>query len=117
MSDEHNKENAMPDQRTKKRVARTHLDAIEAKCGPVYGVPLLDTMPLGKGGMLQQMATRDDLKHVARYNERVVSAYEVLTEHYREKCKEVENLRGLIANVIGGNWSVTELQESMGGAK
>ncbi len=34
--------------------------------GPVYGVPLIDTLPLGSGGMKQQMPSRDDLEFVRK---------------------------------------------------
>lgn len=52
--------------------------------GPIYGVSLIDTLPIGNTGMLQQMATREDLERVkARaYTYRVAAAYEVLLWHY-----------------------------------
>ena len=49
--------------------------------GPAYGVPLIDTLPIG-GGMKQQMASRADLDQVMRVCPRVVCAYEVLLNHY-----------------------------------
>jgi len=50
--------------------------------GPVYGVPLIKTMPLGSGTMQQQMPTRQDLQDVRQRSERVVAGYEVLLSHY-----------------------------------
>jgi len=50
--------------------------------GPVYGVPLIKTMPLGSGPMQQQMPTRRDLHYVKQWSERVVAGYEVLLAHY-----------------------------------
>lgn len=46
--------------------------------GPVYGVPLIDTLPLGTGGMLQQMPSQSNLHQCRKLNERVVAGYEVL---------------------------------------
>lgn len=51
--------------------------------GPIYGVSLFDSMPLGTGGMLQQMASERDLKdiiHKSSSGTRVAAAYEVLTD-------------------------------------
>lgn len=56
--------------------------------GPVYGVPLIDTLPLGTGAMLQQMPSRADLEQVRIRNERVAAGYEVLLAHFRE-CQEI----------------------------
>lgn len=52
--------------------------------GPIYGVELLDSLPLD-GGMLQQLPSRDDLESIRdlRNGERIVAGYEVLLEHYR----------------------------------
>lgn len=82
--------------------------------GPIYGARLLDTLPLGKGGMLQQMPSRADLIKVLRINERTVAGFEVLTEHYREQCNTVSSLRSVIERVIAGEWSITEMQEVIG---
>lgn len=54
----------------------------EPNVGPIYGVELIDTLPLGKGGMLQAMPNRDDLREIAGHHERVVAGYEVLLAHY-----------------------------------
>ena len=83
--------------------------------GPVYGVELIDTLPLGQGGMLQAMPSRDDLRQVQRFNERTVAGYEVLLAHYRAQQDEVARLKAVIRTVIvGGCWSPTSLQESIG---
>lgn len=60
----------------------------EQETGPVYGVPLIDTLPLGTGAMCQQMPSRADLEQVRKRNERVVAGYEVLLVHFRE-CQEI----------------------------
>lgn len=104
----------MVDQATKRRATQTHMDAISEQSGPVYGVRLLETLPLGKGGMLQAMPSKSDLKQVQRINARTVAGFEVLTEHYREQCNEVARLKDLIRQVIAGKWSLTALQESIG---
>lgn len=82
--------------------------------GPIYGVELLETLPLGTGVMLQAMPSRDDLKQVMRINQRTVAGFEVLTDHYRHQCEEVVRLTGLIRNVIAGKWCLTDLQEAIG---
>lgn len=60
--------------------------------GPVYGVALIDTLPLGEtGGMCQAMPNREDLEHVAKRNTRVAAGYEILLGHYitlRDKLTE-----------------------------
>jgi len=61
--------------------------------GPIYGVPLIDTLPLGlNGGMLQQMPSRADLSDVRQVCERVAAGYEVLLSHYRAKSFRVAEL-------------------------
>jgi hypothetical protein len=56
--------------------------------GPVYGVELIDSLPLG--GMTQQMPSRDDLEGVKDYRQgqRVVAGYEVLLAHYKSILKD-----------------------------
>lgn len=61
--------------------------------GPVYGVPLIDTLPFGSGGMKQQMPSRDDLEFVRKRNARVAAGYEVLLAHYREAIEVVKLAR------------------------
>ncbi len=48
--------------------------------GPLYGVQLLETLPIS-GGFLQQMPTRGDLDAVRKFP-RVQAGYEVLLAHY-----------------------------------
>lgn len=50
--------------------------------GPIYNVQLIDTLPLGTGGMLQQMPDRKDLEKVLHISQRTVAGYEVLLSHY-----------------------------------
>ena len=61
--------------------------------GPVYGVQLIESLPLGRGGMTQVMPTRRDLLRVQPVSERTVAGYEVLLSHYQQKCIECERLR------------------------
>lgn len=61
--------------------------------GPIYGVPLIDTLPLSEGGMLQQMPSRRDLvwcQDAMAY--RVAAGYEVLLAHYHRVCEERDSL-------------------------
>jgi len=62
------------------------------KRGPIYGVELLDSLPLD-GGMLQQLPSRDDLESIRdlRNGERIVAGYEVLLEHYRRAKAALES--------------------------
>lgn len=64
--------------------------------GPIYGVELIDSLPLGGGSMLQAMPSRSDLEQVKKISQRAVAGYEVLLDHYRDKCREVERLKAQI---------------------
>jgi hypothetical protein len=65
--------------------------------GPVFGVPLIQTLPLGiNGGMVQAMPSRSDLVDVKQYSERVVAGYEVLLSHYVRQCGEIAELKSKI---------------------
>ena len=50
--------------------------------GPIYGVELLDSLPLD-GGMRQALPSAEDLVQVRNVSERTVAGYEVLLEHYQ----------------------------------
>ena len=63
--------------------------------GPIYNVPLIDTLPLGSGGVLQQMPSRDDLQSCSKRFMRVAAAYEVLLNHYRKAVVDAERYRKL----------------------
>lgn len=58
--------------------------------GPIYGVKLLSTLPIGSGQMTQQMASRQDLQDVLQMSQRVVAAYEILLSHYWRLTEELE---------------------------
>lgn len=65
--------------------------------GPIYGVPLIQSLPLGmNGGMLQQMPSRADLVVIGcgekGSGQRVVAGYEVLLSHYRANAFRVAEL-------------------------
>lgn len=60
--------------------------------GPIYGVELIDTLPLDGGEMLQAMPSRVDLERVREVSERTVAGYEVLLEHYRRWRRAAEEL-------------------------
>ena len=66
--------------------------------GPVYGVDLIDSLPLGSGCMRQAMPSCDDLNNVVESGVggcgRVVAGYEVLLSHYHRLVAEVAELRG-----------------------
>lgn len=60
--------------------------------GPIYGVKLIDTLPLGTGGMLQELPNRDDLEYVRKHSLRTVAGYEVLLRHYKNAIQRVDEL-------------------------
>ncbi len=69
-------------------VARAELE-YPPGLGPVYGVPLIDTLPLGRGGgMLQQMPSNNDLNEIRKFanGDRVAAGFEVLLWHWRRQC-------------------------------
>lgn len=58
--------------------------------GPIYGIPLLDTLPLGRGCMKQALPNRDDLEGCT--NTRVAAGYEVLLWHYQRQLQMCSRL-------------------------
>ena len=56
--------------------------------GPIYGVPLLDSLPLGDTTMLQALPSEDDLQQILDLDmgcsHRVVAGFEVLTAAYQK---------------------------------
>lgn len=61
--------------------------------GPIYGVTLLDELPLGTGSMTQALPNRHDLVIVSKLNMRVAAGYEVLLAHYRDAIERIEKLK------------------------
>lgn len=66
------------------------MNEIYGQKGPVYGVQLIGSLPLGKGGMSQALPSRSDLV-AAMDLPRVVAGYEVLLDHWRHE-KGVANI-------------------------
>ena len=67
-----------------------------SELGPVYGVELIDTLPMNYGqtkGMLQAMPSAADLKSTMGKCTRVAAGYEVLLNHWREQADEIEQFR------------------------
>ena len=73
--------------------------------GPIYGVLLIDTLPLD-GGIKQSMPSRRDLDDLRDTHingrDRIVAGYEVLLEHYLRLCKAVNNLRPVLNDCTNG---------------
>lgn len=63
--------------------------------GPIYNVPLIDTLPLGYGGMWQQLPSRQDLEDVRTMSQRTVAGYEVLMKHYHEAKAKLDELEAI----------------------
>lgn len=56
--------------------------------GPVYEqVPLIRSLSIGTGAMLQAMPSRADLIKAAKAHTRVVAGYEILLSHYHRLVK------------------------------
>ena len=74
-----------------------------SELGPLYGVKLLDSLPLD-GGMRQALPSRRDLEDVLRArgvcSGRVVGGYEVLLGHYHR-------LQALINEMAAANFAPT----------
>lgn len=72
--------------------------------GPIYGVPLIDTLPLNETGTLrQQMPMRKDLILCNHSHSRVANGYEVLLAHYRKVCEERDRLRQQVRDFVVDN--------------
>lgn len=82
--------------------------------GPVYGIRLIHSLPVGTGTMIQTMPSRSDLEKTADVSERTAAGYEILLSKYRQQREEISRLTALIRSVIDGKWSVTDLQEAIG---
>ena len=67
--------------------------------GPIYGVQLLDSLPLD-GRMRQALPDADDLVRVRNMSERTAAGYEVLLEHYRRLQTIVDRLPKTADGVI-----------------
>jgi hypothetical protein len=60
--------------------------------GPIYGVELLDSLPLDGGMMRQALPGREDLEFVRGVSERAAAGYEVVLHHYRRASRVVSYL-------------------------
>ena len=68
--------------------------------GPIWNVPLIDTLPLGDGGMLQAMPSYWHLVWCREAShERVAAGYEVLLAHYHKVCEERDRLKSLVVDI------------------
>ena len=67
--------------------------------GPIWNVPLIDSLPITDSGMTQAMPSRADLRMCRGRNERVAAGYEVLLAHYHRVCEERDRLRGLLREI------------------
>ena len=61
--------------------------------GPIYGVELIESLPLDGGSMEQAMPSRRDLDDVFKRSQRTVAGYEVLLEHYRRAMAELDAVK------------------------
>lgn len=68
--------------------------------GPIYDVPLIDSLPVGSSGRRQAMPSRRDLTWVRRGSERTAAGYEVLLDHYRVAVSELEQLHAEVRSLV-----------------
>ena len=72
--------------------------------GPIYGVELIDTLPIGTGSMLQQMPDREDLQATRKFSDRTAAGYEVLLSHWRAQSELCDRLlKALLCPTCGGS--------------
>ena len=65
--------------------------------GPIYGVELIESLPIPGIGMSQAMPGRDELARVSHNGfERTAAAYEVLLAHWRARGEEIERLEAIV---------------------
>jgi len=68
--------------------------------GPIYGVELIDSLPLGTGGFSQAMPSREDLENSRKHGDRIAAGYEVLLRHYTDAVEEIERLQKRIDSLL-----------------
>ena len=62
--------------------------------GPIYGVELIEKLPVGESRMMQQMPSQVDLERANDRNHvRLVAGYEVLLDHWRNVCERLKELQ------------------------
>jgi hypothetical protein len=61
-----------------------------SEVGPVYNVPLIDTLPLNGGVMRQAMPSRSDLLRAIRSDMRLAAGYEVLLAKHHDMVETLE---------------------------
>lgn len=80
--------------------------------GPIWGVELLDSLPLD-GGMRQALPSRKDLDDVRQTNingnDRLVAGYEVLLEHYYRAVKRAEIAEARCEQLVKGQESLQQI--------
>ncbi len=75
--------------------------------GPIYSVPLIDTLPFNPDkpdGLRQQMPSPEDLNGIKDYRQgaRVCAAYEVLLHHWRQQQLQISRLQQQVADCQPG---------------
>ena len=71
--------------------------------GPIYDVQLIESLPLGGGGMMQAMPNREDLMACGKQFRRVAAGYEILLYHYQLQTDRLKLLRDFTLSV---EWNV-----------
>jgi len=79
-----------------------------SEVGPIYNVPLIDSLPLGTGMMQQAMPSRQDLLRVQQLSQRVVAGYEVLLSHYQASQKRFAALEAKLQSITDSQFSRLE---------
>jgi len=81
--------------------------------GPIYGVPLLDSLPIGSGGMRQALPSRRDLEYTAKYSQRTAAGYEVVLGTYIEVLADRDRWKELAGKLAELARPLLELAEDM----
>ena len=68
--------------------------------GPIYGVPLLDSLPIGSGGMRQALPSRRDLEYTAKYSQRTAAGYEVVLGTYIEVLADRDRWKDVAGKLV-----------------
>lgn len=72
----------------------------DAGVGPIYGVQLIDSLPLGSGSMRQALPDQEDLLSAldadTAWSGRLVAGYELLLHRYQKVVEALEATKGCL---------------------
>lgn len=71
-----------------------------SETGPIYNVPLIETLPIPGSSMRQAMPQRFELELVAKRSQRTVAGYEVLLCHWHNQNERIKELTAFVREVV-----------------